>query len=155
MTLELLDVIEVIGGAASDIVGGGQELQLLLLVGAGEKLAAVKPDVTRENFVPVVRELLRQLNADWYIMVAEAWFTCLKPDSQWFSSLTAGSLRVRDLPPDDKIEAVWILSVTRHGEIASSFAPIISLPSGRQLGGFRSYISGDGTESGAMVVRRW
>lgn len=99
----------------------------------------------KEVFGPAFAAFLHRLGATGYVMVCEVLMTTShRPLHE--------NIRVSDLPPDDRAEAIEVLVVEKGKEPRMSFAIIDNKPSGKQL---RPWKKAEEVGEGRMIVKEW
>lgn len=141
---ELDTLVNLAKEKSREIVESGQEhVPTALIYGEGLSIVQILGD--KEAFKAGFTALLKKLHAVRYVFITEAWMTeSLRPLRE--------DIRVRDLPMDDREEALFIVAVEKGHKVKMIYAIIADTPSGRKLGEFSN--SG-GQMTGRMVVEDW
>lgn len=120
------------------------------------------PSENRNEYVVIIKNLLKQFKAVAYILVLEAWISCISKDSDsgLVASLLSGEMRVSDLPLDDRNEVLMAICVEKNGKVRMEFAKIFSVKGqenrNRVVTDFAQFGSEAEIEiSGRLFIRDW
>lgn len=97
--------------------------------------------------------LLREVCAKGYIMATEAWMASFPKGTEPPEELTKGKIKISDLPPDDRQEILFVVSVVKGKSVSVLTSPIRNAPSGKSLGDLTA-LSQEEVE-GRLLVKDW
>lgn len=148
------EMIEDVKKISRQIVEAGQEHVPIMIVRIGERLNGVQLiDLDKPNFQERISRMLRQLGADAYVFVHEAWEATLSKDSPWAKRVKSGEIRVSELPLDDRQEVVTVIACEKGKEVVCWMARIdVDREGQRSLRGWEKL---PGVISGRLVLREW
>lgn len=156
--MDIQELTEQVKGQAGLMVENEAEIVPVLFVVSGERVSIVDLELTerfKRQWRILIPNILRELNADAYILVTEAWRTAgLSKDSPLLKRLTAGEVSVSELPADDKQEIVQITSVEKGKSAQCWHADIKYQVDRRFISGWIK-LSEDMQFSGRMFITEW
>lgn len=144
-----LDAIEnMVKETSVGIVESGMQHAALMFVVGGNDLSIVSLEISddRDQLARNIAQSLRILNADGYVTVTEVWATHSR------RPLEEG-IRVIDLPADDRVEELVVVTAEKRHLIRINYAKICNTPAGRKVGEWK-VADGSGL-SGRIAITEW
>ena len=154
MEKQLSEIVEFAKEATKRVVESGQEQHPIILSLSDDTLSIIGlVGDFRGAFKKEIPDLLRKFKTTAYVFVAEGLGAVLDKDSPRLDELKSGKIRVSDLHPEDRHEAIFINAVEK-GKKSISFSAIINYDQEgkRHLGEWETM--GEGAE-GRLVLENW
>jgi len=136
------------------IVESGDTHNPIMLVDTPMGLCVVGIGGLKDKFRTSIPPLLRKMRATGYVLIVEAWTTITPVGSDNARKILGGEMEVHELPPDDRDEAIIIISVEKGNRGKVMTAIIDNTPNGRKLRQFRD-LPGASRSMGRMAIEDW
>ena len=156
MNNELLKIMTMIKPKVRSIVDSGeQHIPIIFILDNSMCINVMSmdlPEETKQIFKPILTRLLRDCDAQGYVMVTESWGATLSIDNPAIKDLKEGKIKVVDLPLDDRYEMISLFAVDKEGNTHTEVAKIKDTIDKRYL---EDFIKIDSPFDGRMIVTNW
>lgn len=115
----------------------GTHVEILFLFQENGEGAIGQPPagMSREEFIPLLKESIRENNIFGVIHIAETWtYLPRQPGDHTFRQIVEGEIAVSQLDPNDQSEALLVKVDARSGMSRSWLHPIVRTPTSTALG---------------------
>jgi len=131
---------------------GNNELPLTLFTLDG-MTGSILITLIFEEHKSQLKAILRNVGADYYVLVGEAWQTILQQDSPKLDQLYSGDMRVSDLPLDDRKEMLIIVAAENgRTTIVESSVIVRDKDNKRRVTTWLNDLTGS---TGRLVIDKW
>lgn len=148
--MEIEQIVDFAKGTSRMIIREGEEHIPIIIARTPQGVIPIAlAKINKDTFKQVLAKLLRQLQADAYVFICEAWSA---EGEALAKKVLEQGVAVSELPLDDRTEIVSIMAVENGKPAKGCFAKIKTRPQGRELGEWQTK---DGVADGRMVLTEW